>query len=332
MKTKLLEQFRQIFTRKNTSLKTRLIIFTFFFGVASMLWYLNKLSYEYSTSITFPIKFENLPKGKVLVGDPPKEINLLVRSHGYTLVRYRIASSLTPVYINLSQVALTPIDDSDTKSYMLTSRIRGVIANQIKGDLLLEQIMPDTLYFEFTQLSEKKVKVIPNIKYSFERQYMLSGPITISPDSITISGPKSIIDTITSIPTPFVRFEKLTSSEIKSIQLDEIMQIGFSHRRVNINVPVEKFTEASLAIPIEVRNQPDTLRIVVLPRTVNIKCNVILSEYKNISEEIIKVYVDYNQVDPVFGNRLRVQIQSMPYLISNIEFEPKHVEFIIERL
>jgi hypothetical protein len=332
MDTNLLKQFGKVLTRQKTNLRVKVLVFAFFFCVATILWYLNKLSYEYSTNVTLPLKFENLPKGKVMVGDPPKSINLGVRSYGYTILRYRIGASLSPVYIDLSQVTLFQLEGSETKSYILTSRVRSIIANQLKGDLALEQVMPDTLFFEFTQLTEKKVKVIPNLSYSFDRQHMLSGPILITPDSITISGPKSLLDTIENVTTSIVRFEKISESESKSLQLQEIKQIGFSHRRVNILIPVERFTEAKFSLPVEVRNQPDSIRILIIPRNVNIKCNVIISKHRVLNSDNIEVFVDYHDVNPIFGNKLRVQIVAKPFLISNMDFEPKYVEYIIEQL
>ena len=332
MKTNLLKQLGQVFSGKKTNLNIRLIVFSFFFLVATILWYLNKLSYEYSTEIVFPLKFENMPKGKVMVGNPPSSITLGVRAYGYTLLRYRIASCLSPININLSQVPLLQFRDSETKHYILTSRARNTIINQLKGELQLERIYPDSLYFEFTQLESKKVRVAHNISYGFERQHMLSGSITLTPDSITISGPSTLIDTINKVVTNQLKLERLTETEIRSVNLQEIDQVGFSHRRVNISIPVEKFTEANFATEVQVKNLPDTLCLVLIPRTVNIKCNVIVSQYRNIGNGAVEVFVDFNDINSSIGNQLRVQMNSRPFVVSNIDFEPKYVEFIIEKI
>lgn len=330
MSFSLIKQFEQTLLNRKANLRVKLSIFTFFLFVATALWYLNKLSYEYITDITFPLKVANMPKGKVIVGEPPKEITLGVKAYGYTLLRYKIASSLSPINLNLDQVPLVPIPNSDTKFFILTSRVRRSIINQLKGELLLERIAPDSLFFEFTQLSEKKVKVSPQIEYSFDRQFMLSGPIIVSPDSITISGPTTIIDTINSISTVSANFDKLSSSENSNVYLKEINQVGLSHRRVNLTIPVEKFTEAKLTKAIEVRNLPDTLRLILIPRTVELKCNVVMSRYKNLSE-IVDVYVDYHDIKNSMDNKLRVQHSGQPYVISNFDLDPMFVEFIIER-
>jgi YbbR domain-containing protein len=214
---------------------------------------------------------------------------------------------------------------------VLTSRARSSIIGQIKGDLQLERIAPDSLYFEFTQLAQKKVEVKPNINYTFEKQYMLSGPIKVLPDSITISGPSTLIDTINSVTTDVVNLDKLTSTEDLSVSLNGINQVGFSNRRVNITIPVEKFTEASIKQVIEIRNLPDTLRLILIPRSVDITCNVTINSYKNLRENL-EVFVDFRDLHSIMDNRLPVQLVSQPYVVENLKFEPMFVEFIIEKL
>jgi hypothetical protein len=331
MNQSLIKQIEAILINRKAKLNVRLVLFVFFLFVATILWYLNKLSYEYTADVTFPLKIVNMPKGKVIVGEPPQSITLGVKAFGYTLLRYRIASSLSPISLNLNQIPLSPIANSETKFFMLTSRARSSIVGQLKGELQLEQIAPDSLFFEFTQLAEKRVEVRPNIKYSFEKQYMLSGPIKVLPDSIIISGPSTLIDTISFITTDVANLVKLTSTENLSLALNEINQVGFSHRRVNVNIPVEKFTEAHINQTIEIRNLPDTLRLILIPRSVDIKCNVAMSSYKDLRENL-EVFVDYRDIHSIMDNRLPVQLISQPYVVKNLNFEPMFVEFIIEKL
>lgn len=50
--------------------------------IATVLWFLNALNKEYTTEITYPIKYTELPKGKLLVSEPPKEMTLAIKAHG----------------------------------------------------------------------------------------------------------------------------------------------------------------------------------------------------------------------------------------------------------
>lgn len=325
--------FIKALSQRKVKSNTRLMIFLFFVAVASVLWYLNKLTYEYTDDISFPLKVENMPRGKVLVGEPPKEITLQVKAYGYTLLRYKLGASLSPVYIDLEQAILMPLEKSDTKFFLLTSTLRTSIVNQLQGELQLGKIDNDSLYFEFTTLVQKKVKVIPALSYSVERQHMLTGPVRLKPDSIIISGPRTLIDTIQQITTNLVRFERISTTHSSTVPLKEIGQVGFSHRKVTITVPVEKFTEANISKSIEVRNLPDTLRLILLPRSVSVKCNVLISSFKSLSEgNIVEPYVDFNDLKIETGNQLRIRINSRPYVVKVLDNEPKYVDYIMERI
>ncbi len=323
----------QVFTQRNVNLNVRLALFAFFVAVASILWYLNKLTYEYTTEITFPLRVENMPRGKVLVGEPPKRITLQVKAHGYTLLRYKLGASLSPIVLDLEQAPLLPLNGSETKSYLLTNALRNSIANQLQGELQLGIVATDSLYFEFTSMMQKKVLVVPALSYSLERQHMLTGPIQLSPDSITISGPGTLIDTINFIQTKPLRLDRLSATHSAAIPISEISQVSFSHRRVNVTIPVEKFTEANLSKSVQVKNLPDTLRLILLPRSVNLKCNVLISAYSNLFEEdLVKPFVDFSNSHDGSTTKLRVQVESDPFVLRVVDIEPKYVDFIIERI
>ncbi|MDY0196833.1 MAG: CdaR family protein [Tenuifilaceae bacterium] len=332
MDTNLLRQFGNIFKRQKTKFKVKLAVFSFFLAVALILWYLNKLSYEYNSDVNFPVRFENMPQGKLLVGDPPKSVLLNVRGFGYTLIRYRISSRLTTINIDMKSAGLIMAQGDDHKFMLITNRSRHLFSNYLHGDLKLEKVSPDTLFFHFTDLAEKKVVVSPKIKYTLKRQYMIAGKISVKPDSITLSGPQAIIDTITSIQTENKSFLDLNQTLQQEIPLQSIPQVSLSHRNVRVTIPVERFTEANFSLPIEVKNLPDSIRLIVLPRSVNVKCNVVRSDYQDIENSSVKAYVDFNEAKVMLDNKLRVRVQGKPHSISNLTFEPKFVEFIIEKL
>ncbi len=70
-------------------------------------------------------------------------------------------------------------------------------------------ISPDTLFFRLTDIVTKKVPVMPALKMHerfYQKQFTQNGDISISPDSITISGPDNVVNynTFHFIPNPFL--------------------------------------------------------------------------------------------------------------------------------
>jgi hypothetical protein len=63
----------------------------------------------------------------------------------------------------------------------------------------------------------------------------------------------------------------------------------------------EQFTEATLKIPIEVSNLPDSLIMRTFPGQVTINCMVTLGRYENLSPRLFRVEVDYSQIKKNIG-------------------------------
>lgn len=322
-----------IVSKPKSRLNVRLVVFGFFVIVASILWYLNKLTYEYTTDITYPLRIENIPAGKVPIGELPTSITLQIRDFGYSLIRLKMGAAFSPISIKLDEVNPTRLAKSETKHFVLTARARNSIANQMKEMIQLGRITPDTLFFEFTTMAQKRVKVSPEVSFTLERQYMQSGPITVKPDSISISGPQALLDSIKVLYTHNLKLENLSHNITQTILLKEHSQVAFSHRKVNVTIPVGKFTEAQFSQRIAVRNLPDSVRLILIPTAVTVKCNVLIERYKGLLEgSILEPYVDFNELDMQSSKKLKIHIQSKQHIIDVIDFDPNYVEYIIERI
>jgi hypothetical protein len=295
-----------------------------------VLWYLNKLNSDYTTTVDYPVNFSNIPRNQILVGSPPKSIALKVSGFGYSILRFKIAAPLSPIIINLSQLALRSHAEGDSKKFIITSTARGIVASQLSSDIQLVSISPDTLFMEFTNLVTKKVKVMAKVSYSFEKQHMQSGPIVISPDSITISGPAAIIDTLNFVQTQSLNLSKLSSTAAYSLNLVPMKQIGYSHRKVSIEIPIDKYTEMELEVPIQVENTPSNANLILLPNFIKLRCNVPIGQVYATKPQYFTVGTSYITSQTHSGNKLRVDLLKYPSYLKVIDFEPKFVEFYIE--
>lgn len=330
MDSSLLRQFGHVFG-KRAKLNQRLVIFLFFLIVSTVIWYLSKLSHEYSTTLSYPVRYESLPKGKVLVGEPIRKIQLKVKAFGYTLLKCKMSAALSPIEVDLSKHISQSFDGSKAKQFILTYRLRNSVAKQLGSDIFLEGLEPDTLFVELANVVEKKVIVQPIIEADFERQYMQSGSVIIDPDSITLSGPKSVLDTIKVVKTKQVKFNKLNKKVEKKVSLIPIHQVVFSHRNVKLTVPVEKYTEITIKVPVEIQNQPDSVKLMFIPKSIDVKCNVVLSKYFTLKPIMFKAYVDYGLIGNSINKKLKVSLTTIPEFVNLVDYNPKYVEYIIEK-
>jgi len=326
----LLRQFGHVFDKDKAKFNQRFVIFIFFLIVSTVIWYLSKLNHEYSTSLSYPVRYESLPKGKVLVGEPPRKIQLKVKAFGYTLLKCKLGAALSPIELDLNKHLSYSYEGSKVKQFVLTYRLRNSVVKQLGSEILLEGIEPDTLTLELADMVSKKVIVKPDFEVNFEQQYMQSGYLDLEPDSITISGPKSIIDTINEVSTKEVKFKKLNQKVSKKVSLIPINQVSFSKRNVMLSLPVEKYTEITVKVPVSIDNQPDSVKLLFIPKAVDVKCNVVLSKYFTLSPSMFKADVDYTQISSSLSKKLKVKLSIVPDFVKLVDYTPKYVEYIIE--
>ena len=154
---------------------------------------------------------------------------------------------------------------------------------------------------------------------------------TVTVDSVTISGPEVIIDTIKVVSTEPVIMSDVNRSFDMELKMQPQNKVEFDPLEVWIQVPIEKFTEASLKVQIEVVNMPDSLLLRPFPPAVTVNCQIGLSAYETLNEHLFRAVIDYAEVGNMLGNKLQVQIIKMPVYIQSVNFTPKSVEYIVER-
>jgi hypothetical protein len=160
---------------------------------------------------------------------------------------------------------------------------------------------------------------------------MQVGPNLVEPDSVTVSGPEMMIDTIEAAATVPVIMADVNRSFDMELEMQPLNKIEYDPLEVWLQVPVEKFTEASVKVQIEVINMPDSLLLRPFPPAVTVRCNIGLSAYETLNEHLFRAVIDYSEVGNMLGNKLQVRIIKMPVYIESVEFTPKSVEYIVER-
>lgn len=313
-------------------LDKKFVVFLFFLLLSTIFWFLNQLGKNSSTLISYPVKYTNLPKDKVLVRDLPSRLDLLVEAPGYTLLKYKLSNRLIPLVMDLNAYPFRIMENSEAqKFFILTSMTRERISRQLRSDIQILDISPDSLIFEFGNIVNRIVPVEPDMSIELSKQFMLKGEITVDPDSIMVSGPDRIVDTLKRVYTKHQELNEVNLTLTKSFAIESIRNVSFSHKKVMVTIPVEQFTEAIFKVPIETVAVPDTLVLKTFPGTVTLSCMVGLSDYERLSPHSFKAVVDYTGIENNLSNKLKVSIDRFPEYVKSIRFHPINVDFIIER-
>ena len=184
----------------------------FFVFLAATFWFIRSLGEEYESSIDYPVRYINFPENKVLVGEVPYKLHLTVRAKGFSIFRSKLNLDLVPLRFNVSSFSLN--SKGVDNFFVVTETVKDVLSAELK-DMTILDIKPDTLFFKLTGIAVKKVPVKPVLALHnkfFQQQFMLNGKIELNPDSIIISGPAIMVDSINHVNTEPFRYTNLSDT------------------------------------------------------------------------------------------------------------------------
>jgi YbbR domain-containing protein len=215
--------------------------------------------------------------------------------------------------------------------YVKTSSLLPKISAQIGTECTITSIKPDTLFFAFDRIISKKVPVIPDLGINTERQYFVKGKISVTPDSVKITGPKHLLDTMNCVRTLYRKFSGLNRTIKRTVGIYTSKQYTVSDRSAAITIQVEQFTEAEAKVRVKVLNAPQALDVKIFPDAVKVTGLVAISDYRRFQDLPFDVVLDVAKADLVKEKRLPLEIRNVPAFINSLRLTPPDVDFLIEK-
>jgi len=328
-----------VFKRLGQKIKDKVnhnfLTYLVFFLIAFAIWFLNALNKDYTTELKFAVKYTDLPDDKVLANTPPEYLTLSISAQGFILLQYQLGLILNPVTLEANYQNLRKRNNSlQGESYYLTTQtVFDRIASQLRSDVKLKSIVPDTLNFILSETVRKNLSVKAVLQMQFEKGFFPKGEMLVKPGEVTVTGPKALVDTMQYVYTLAKIFRNLKDTLKTSIELQSVNQLRYSMSEVNIEQVIERYTEATFTVPIETVNLPEGLTMKVFPGTVTINCMVPIVDYEKLQPYMFRAVVDYTSVKDVMDHqaKAKVTISRTPEYVTDVKFNPKNVDFIIEK-
>ncbi|MFZ0282874.1 MAG: YbbR-like domain-containing protein [Bacteroidales bacterium] len=314
------------------SINRDVFIFAFFLLLSFVFWSLNSLGKEIESEVKYPVRYINLPKERVLTDGLPPRLDLYLKGPGYSILKLKLSGNRAPVILDISTINYRRVPGSRSLNYyILTSGLIANLSNKLRSEYQITSIKPDSLFFSFDRLISKTVPVIPDVDIQTERQYFVKGDIVVDPDSITVTGPEHIVDTIFEIKTKHKKFSGLNDTIKRSLNLKISKGVLASGKKIVLTIPVEQFTEAEIEVPVKIVNEPDSIDVKIFPDVVTVKALVAVSDYKKFEEIPFEVVLDLGKADLNSSDKIPVEFRNIPPFLNSLRVSPSKVDFLIER-
>jgi len=307
-----------------TSIKNKKInVFLLFLVSAFIILIFTKLSKQYTNTVVFNIEKVNVPQERVILNDSSTVLNLTLKTSGFKWLSYYFE---TPkVQIDFSK------DVYQKDSVYVWSKSKAFLSNtQLPNHVELLNMSPDTLVFKYGVYMVKKVPVILNSSIGFMQGYDVLGDYILEPDSIQIIGSDILVSEIQNIETDSILLSGIRAdiSETVKLKLPKEKELKFSDTDIVLKASVDKFTEGTLKIPIQVINVPNGVSLNYFPKEVNVSYYVNLSNFNSIKSKDFKVVCDYNKIGENQSFLIPELVKS-PKLVKKSKINQQRIEFII---
>lgn len=324
------QKIKGVFDKEKIKANKKMVTYILFVGLATIFWFLNALSKEYTTTVNYPVSYSDFPAKKILSNELPTRLRLTVRAYGFDLLRYKL-SFFQSLNFPVNEYTNNKMEKVGENNFLFpTNRMTSQVATQLSSAISVTHISPDTINFQFSSLIEKKVPIHLNYNLKFEAQFRQGSDIVLMPDSILIVGARAILDSVKYIETDVLELWKLNETTKKKLGFVKIKGLKFSQNKVEVKVPVEQFTEAQKKVTLKVVNLPDSVFLRLFPHEIKMSYLVGLKDYETITPEQFEVEIDYKTID-LANNKVKVNLINSPLNVSNVSFYPKEVAYLIEK-
>lgn len=302
--------------------------FFLFVVLAFVLWMLAKFSKEYEATVLFNVAYVDLPKNKILQNTPPENIPIHVKGTGFKL----ISAKLFGGKIKLSASNL--ISGKKGDYYILLNQQELEIEKQMNSGLSIDYFVKDSVFFDLGQLASKRVPISIDADIKFMPGFDFVDGLKATPDSIDISGPDGVLDTISELKTG-----RIVMSDI-NVAIDEKMVLltpGTSVKIMNdieevrVYGAVDKYTEGLIEVPFQVNNLPDEVVINVFPKMVKLSFKVALSNFNKVSVNSFSITCDYAFSSQNNLTYLIPKLEMKSDLVKNVTITPNRIDFLIQK-
>lgn len=305
--------------------RRRISIFFVCLSFAVGAWMFIALSNSYVYQVQTIVRYVNVPENKAFNSLQSDTINLQVEGTGWQLLFSKLRINPQSVDVNLGNLK--------KQSFIDLSEQLSNINRKFQSNQKIIGINPDTLYFDFSTREVKKIPIRVNTNIRFQNHFGISNKIKVSPAYVTVSGPKNELDKLEFWTTDTVKLKNINSIIYTSISLQDPLKsnINIYPRIVELEIPVDEFTEKVVEVPVKLVNNYEFRNVRLLPDKVKITFLTALSNYKIVEKGNFEVSVDLDRWKLKGYKQLPVVISKFPEYCKLVKIEPQNLDFIIQK-
>ena len=293
------------------------------FLLAVLLWFYVVAGNQYEYDMDIPIQTANVEKGKIVANDLPEKAKVKFRGKGMSLIALALSHNVNLV-LDMNNVSRRRLFRPTIEDVRLPRRLSVTV---------VEILSPDSVKVNLTELGRKQVRVVPVVTVRPVAGYTVVGKISVTPDSVWLSGPVEYISRIDEIQTAELAFVNVKADVKKRMPLavSKIPQVHLQVKDVVVHADVQKLMEKALTgIPVRVMNLPPGVKALVIPPTLTLTLEGGVDQLLQVSPEQVSAYIDWEKQRSPEEKDYPAYIE-VPEGIGYREVNPKRFKVVLQR-
>ena len=302
-------------------MRTKVISIALITSFSLVLWVFVSFSGEYFTTLKFPVKIVGVAGNQALSSQTANEVSINLKGQGWLLAQL--------TYGRDPEFVITADNSVGKQSVSLRNNID--INPWLSTSLQVIDIEPENVEFLVEKIDSKKVKIVDDIDFDLESDYGLVSEIKLTPDSIIIVGPQSILLNINRVKTTKKIFEGNEKLIKENLNYEPIEFVTFLSKNTTVEFEVQKIVDKTFDdILVETRNIPPSRELILFPGKVKVILRGGINFLGKLNSENIKSYVNFRQaLDDTSG--VIEPIVEIPRFTTLIDTKPAKLEYIIKQ-
>lgn len=287
---------------------------------SAVLWVSITLSEEYYATYNIPVKLKDEPYGYILASELPQNISIKVKALGWRLTGIEVSGE--------SVFYVSARNDSGTVTANLQANI--VENPWLSSDISVIDISPDTVSFKIERIVTKKLPVVPDLDIGFKTGFGLASSVKVTPDSVVVFGPKSIMEKLDHFPTAPVKLQLLDSPvKSKAVFMNDKFRTNIA--AVEVALDVQRIVDKNIDnIRVEVTDIPIDRDVVILPNSVSCLVKGGINVLGKLEASDIKAFVRYSDVLLDTLGTVSTEID-LPENVELITVRPERLRYVIKK-
>jgi len=229
-----------------------------------VLWLSLTLQEERTVSVSVPVVVEDVDDEQALARRPPSSVTVQLSGSGMDLLR--IAFTPPPIQVAPGEGSID---------------VQEVLNLPRASNAQVLSVSPSTIDLQLEPRVERRLPVQSRLDVEPASSYELIGSPTLRPDSVSVSGAKSVVAGLSAWPTDGLDLQGVRDTLRRTVPLRDTLAglVRRSPDAVSVTIRTGRFVEETREVAVEVTGVPAGQDLVALqPSTIRIRYRVLFDQ------------------------------------------------------